>query len=147
MDQTNTNTQAGQDLQNLQPQGNQTQQTGSNFQNGSGVNLSDSNTNDLLNKGLDAGSLSVGVAGANSQTSIAPPQQPVATQDSGVSPFYVIIILFLFFLSVFLIYRRARKFDREAMTTSPAEEELLEGITWVTKEKKKRKKPKKAHHR
>ncbi len=148
MDQTNTNAQGGQDLQNLQPQGNQTQQAASNFQNSGGVNLSDSNTNNLLNKGLDTGSLSVGVAGANSQTSIGPPKQPIAAQDTGVSSFYVIIILFLFFLAVFLIYRKARKFDREAMETSRAEEELLEDITWVTKEKKrKRKKPKKAHHR
>jgi hypothetical protein len=145
MDQTNT--QGGQDLQSLQPQSSQTQQASSNFQAGSGVDLSGNNTSSLLNQNVGAGNLSVGVASSNSQTSIAAPG-PVVVKSSGVPGFFVLILLVLFVLALVLAYRRARKFDNDVLETTPAEEELLGEVTWVTKtkNKKKRKKPKRPHH-
>jgi hypothetical protein len=147
VNEANTNTQAGQDLQNLQPQGNHAQQTSSNFQAGTGVDLSNDNTSSLLNEGVGVGNLSVGVASANSQTSIAP-AEPVVLKGSGVPASYILIPLILFFFALFLAYRRIRKLDKTALENVQAEEELLEDTTWVTKakKKKKKKKPKKAHH-
>ncbi|HEX5798205.1 MAG TPA: hypothetical protein VFX79_02515 [Candidatus Saccharimonadales bacterium] len=146
MNETNTNTQAGQDLQNLQPQGNHTQQTSSNFQNGTGVNLSGSNTSSLLNEGGRTGNLSVGIASANSQTSIAP-VEPVVLKDSGVPTFYILIPLVLFFFALYLAYRRIIKFDKTTAEDVQAEGVLLEEAARIPKaKKKKRKKPKKAHH-
>lgn len=134
-------------MQSLQPQGSHTQQTSSNFQNGSGVNLSNDNTSSLLNEGVGAGNLSVGVASANSQTSIAP-AEPVVLKDSGVPVSYVLVPLLLFFFALFLAYKRIMRFEKNSLENTKAETELLEDVAWVTKDKKKKKKkkPKKAHH-
>lgn len=147
MNETNTSTQGGQDLQSLQPQAGQTQQASSNFQSGSGVDLSENNTSNLLNQGVNAGNLSVGVASAGSQTSVGAPG-PVAIKNSGVPGFFVLIPVVLFIFALVLAYRRVRGFDNNALETVPAGEELLEKVSWVTKtkNKKKRKKPKRPHH-
>jgi hypothetical protein len=147
VNEANTNTQAGQDTQSLQPGGNQTQGNASPLQTGSGAGLSGNDSSDILNQGAPAGSLSVGVAGSSSQTSIAP-VEPVVLKDSGVPVFYVFIPLILFFFALFLAYRRIRKLDKTALESTQTEEESLEDVTWVTKDKKKKKKkkPKKAHH-
>ena len=147
MNEANTNTQGGQDLQSLQPQAGQTQQASSNFQAGSGVDLSENNTSNLLNQGVNSGNLSVGVASAGSQTSVAAPES-VAAKSSGVPGFFVLIPIVLFIFALVLAYRRVRKFDNNALETTPVEEELPEGVAGFTKtkNKKKRKKPKRPHH-
>lgn len=145
MDQTNT--QGGQDLQSLQPQASQTQQTASGFQPGSGSGLTGTNAADSLNQGISSGNLSVAVAGSNSQTSIPPvTNQPV--QNNTSSPVFFVAVLLLFIVVVLVAaYRRTRRLN--TVGAGPYTEELGEETTWITRAKdkrKKRKKPKKAHH-
>lgn len=144
MNQTNTNTQAGQDLQNLQPQGNQAQGATGSFQAGSGVNLSNPNTSNLLNERTGSRSLSVSVAGT-SQTAVAPPQ-PVSINSSEVPAYYIIVPLVLFFFVVLLIYMRALKGNKFLIQELTENDELPAQIPKTGKTKKKRKKPKRPHH-
>lgn len=145
MDQTNT--QAGQNGQNLQSGGDATQQTASGFQTGAGPGLNSDNTSSALNQGINTNKLSVGVASANSRTSVAPVENP-ALNSSGVSVSYIIVpLILLFVVALVLAYKRAREFDEGAQETIPAETELLEEVeSEVKKVKKKRKKPKRPHH-
>ena len=146
MDQTNTQTQAGQNSQNLQSVGSQAQQTANGFQGSSGVDLSTDNTSNVLNQGISLQNLSVGVASANTKTTTEPPKSPEVI-SSGMPASYVFVpLLILFVFALVLAYRRAKKFDERALKTSPAEVALLEEIKQV-KNKKKKKKPKKPHHR
>lgn len=143
----NTNTQAGQDLQSLQPQNRQTQQTTSGLQAGSGADLNNSSTSNILNQGVNTEGLSVGVASTNSRTSIAPPEPATLKSDSSIGPMPYATLLFLFIVIVLVIaYKRARKFGEQTLESSEAETDLVEEIPLVKKAKKKRRKPKRPHH-
>jgi hypothetical protein len=146
MNETNTSTQGGRDLQSLQPQGSQTQQTTGGLQAGVNSSISSSgNTSNVLNQALNSADLKVGLASANSQTSVAPPEL-IATKDLGVSGVYIFIPLFLFFLVLLLAYKRSREVAQTSFEGGSPNKELPDETTRVKKTKKKRKKLKRPHH-
>lgn len=147
MNEANTNTQSGQDLQNLQPQASHAQQTTSGLQTGAGTGSLNNEASSLLNQSLVNSNLRVGVANASSQTSIAPAGPMPQKADSAVGPMFYVALLFLFIAFALVVsYRRTRRLNEDVSDNTRAED-LLKEISKVRKTKKKRKKPKKAHHR
>lgn len=85
------------------------------------------------------------MANANTQASIAPPEN-TALKTSGIPAAYIFIPMALLILVAILVYRKMKKFDKETLGSSAAEEILLEEVATIAKTKKKRKKPKRPHH-
>lgn len=141
------NTQAGQDAQSLQPGAAQTQETASQFQAGSDVNLSNGETANALNQGMNTSRLSVGVSSSGSRTATTAPTPANSSGGLDGVIFYVIVALLVALgIILFTAFRRSRKIQLPEETPVDVIASLDGAASKPKKTKKKRKKPKKPHH-
>lgn len=140
--------QAPSNSSSLQPNAGQTQNAGGNLQTGGGVQTGgDSTVNNLLNQGrLPTGPLSVDVAGASSESSTSPANNPPPARPSGFNPLPALLILAILAVILFIAYRRQKKLAPAESTEEILEPQALAAPAKPKKDKKKKSKKKPHHH-